>query len=63
MEAKYLWDAMTAYFGEINSTKYQRKMSQNSDFSLRLNKLEKEEQINPETTGRKEIIKIKGRDQ
>ena len=22
MEAKYLWDAMTAYFGEINSTKY-----------------------------------------
>ena len=38
-------------------------MSQNSDFSLHLNKLEKEEQINPETTGRKEIIKIKGRDQ
>ena len=22
MEAKYLWDATNAYFGEINSTKY-----------------------------------------
>ena len=63
MEAKYLWDAVNAYFGKINSTKYQRKMSQNSDFSLHLNKLEKEEQINPETTARKEIIKNKGRDQ
>ena len=50
MEAKYLWDATNAYFGEINSTKYQRKISQNGDFSLHLNKLEKEEPINPETT-------------
>lgn len=49
--------------GKLTALNIREKMSQNSDFSLHLNKLEKKEQINPETTARKEIIKNKGRDQ